>query len=111
MLEDPVLSQKIGPDFRLEMINATVTTWANQDLQAAKQWVEKLPDSDAPKGVQGLMTNWMKSDPVAASGWLSTQPAGPARDAGAKVLIIQIKDTDPEMAEKWRKTLPQEVPK
>jgi hypothetical protein len=108
MLEDPVLSDKLGAGFRQNMIHATVTTWANQDLQAAKQWVEKLPASDALNGVQGLMSTWMKTDPVAASGWLSSQPAGPARDAGAQVLISQIKDTDPEMAEQWRKTLPQE---
>jgi len=106
VLEDPVLSQKIGPDFRQEMINATVTTWAKQDLPAAQEWVAALPAADAPKGVQGLMTTWMKTDPVAASQWLSTQPAGPARDAGARVVISQIKDTDPEMAAGWRKTLP-----
>jgi len=73
--------------------------------------VGKLPAADAPKGVQGLMTTWMKSDPVAASAWLSNQPTGPARDAGARVVIEQIKDTDPEMAEQWRKTLPPAVPK
>jgi hypothetical protein len=48
---------------------------------------------------------------LAASAWLSNQPTGPARAAGTRVVIDQIKDTDPEMAEKWRKTLPQEVPK
>jgi hypothetical protein len=106
MLEDPVVSDKLGAEFRQNMINSTVTTWANQDLQAAKRWVETLPESDAPNAVQGLMTTWMKSDPMAASGWLSTQPQGLARDAGARVLISQIKDTDPEMAEQWRKTLP-----
>ena len=54
------------------------------------------------------MTTWMKSDPVAASGWLSSQPIGPAREAGARVIISAIQDTDPEMAEQWRKTLPGE---
>ena len=107
-LEDPTFAEKIGTDFRQEMLNATVTTWARQDLSAAQQWVEKLSEADATKGYQGLMTTWMKADPVAASAWLSTQPLGPARDAGARVLISQIKDTDPEMAEQWRTTLPPE---
>ena len=111
MLEDPALSQKLGADFRQEMLDTTVRTWASQDLPAAQQWVEKLPASDAPKGVQGLMTTWMKTDPVAASGWLSNQPTGPAREAGARVIINAIKDTDPEMAEQWRKTLAPEEPK
>ena len=109
MLEDTTLSEKLGSDFRQAMLDNTVQTWAKQDLSAAQQWVEKLPTTDAPKGVQGLMTTWMKTDPIAASGWLSTQPASPARDAGARVLISQIKDTDPEMAEQWRKTLPPPV--
>jgi hypothetical protein len=47
----------------------------------------------------------MKSDPIAASEWLSKQAAGPARDAGAQEIINQIKDTDPEMAEQWRKSM------
>jgi hypothetical protein len=111
MLEDPVISEKLGADFRPAMLDNTVQTWAKQDLPAAQQWVGKLPAADAPKGVQGLMTTWMKSDPVAASAWLSNQPTGPARDAGARVVIEQIKDTDPEMAEQWRKTLPPAVPK
>ena len=105
ILQDPVLSREIGTDFRQEMLNTTVTTWAKQDLSAAQQWVEKLPEADAAKGYQGLMTSWMKTDPVAASEWLSKQALGPARDAGAKVLIEQIKDTDPERAEQWRKSL------
>ncbi|MBN8456533.1 MAG: hypothetical protein J0M04_01615 [Verrucomicrobia bacterium] len=105
VLGDAALSQKIGLDFRQEMVNATVATWAKQDLSAARDWVEKLPEADAAKGCQGLMTSWMKTDPVAASEWLSKQAVGPARDAGAKVLIEQIKDTDPERADQWRKSL------
>ncbi|MBN8456534.1 MAG: hypothetical protein J0M04_01620 [Verrucomicrobia bacterium] len=105
ILEDPILSEKIGSDFRQEMLNATVATWAKQDLSAARDWVERLPEADSAKGYQGLMTSWMKADPVAASEWLSKQAVGPARDAGAKVLIEQIKDTDPERAEQWRKSL------
>jgi hypothetical protein len=111
VLEDPVLSQKIGADFRQAMLDNTVQTWSKQDLPAAQQWVANLPATDAPMGVQGLMTTWMKTDPIAASAWLSTQPLGPARDVGARVLISQIKDTDPEMAEQWRKTLPPETGK
>ena len=43
ILEDPVLSQAIGADFRQEMLNATVQNWAKQDLPAAQEWVAKLP--------------------------------------------------------------------
>jgi hypothetical protein len=105
MINDAAISEKLGNDFRNEMINHTVQNWAKQSLEEAQQWVEKLPATDQPKGVQGLVATWMKSDPIAASEWLSKQSAGPARDAGAQEIINQIKDTDPEMAEQWRKSM------
>ena len=105
MINDAAISEKLGNDFRNEMINHTVQNWAKQSLEEAQQWVEKLPATDQPKGVQGLVATWMKTDPIAASDWLSKQAAGPARDAGAQEIINQIKDTDPEMAEQWRKSM------
>jgi hypothetical protein len=105
MIENVNFSAKMGAEFRSEMINHTVQSWAKQNREEAQQWVEKLPATDQQKGVQGLVATWMKTDPVAASEWLSQQPAGPARDAGAQEIINQIKDTDPEMAEQWRKSM------
>jgi hypothetical protein len=105
ILERVDFNQYVDTNFRNEMINHTVQNWAKQSLEEAQQWVEKLPATDQPKGVQGLVATWMKSDPIAASDWLSKQSAGPARDAGAQEIINQIKDTDPEMAEQWRKSM------
>jgi hypothetical protein len=105
MIENDNISAKVGTDFRNEMINHTVQNWAKQDLENAQQWVEKLSVTDKPKGTRGLVAQWMKTDPIAASEWLSKQPAGPARDAGAQEIINQIKDTDPETAEQWRKSM------
>jgi hypothetical protein len=105
MIENSELSSTIGADFRNEMINHTVQTWAKQDREAAQVWVERLPATDRAKGVQGLVASWMKTDPIAASDWLSKQPAGSARDAGAREIIKQIKDTDPAMAKQWRDSM------
>jgi len=106
LLEDPKMAGILGSGFRSEMLDHTVRGWTKTDLDAARSWVEKLPATDLPMGVQGLMNPWMKSDPVAASEWLARLPAGPARDAGARAIIEQVKNTDPEMAEQWRKSLP-----
>ena len=111
LIEDPQSLQDLGAGFRSEMLDHTVQVWAKQDLDSAKTWVEKLPDEDKANGVRGLMNPWMKSDPVAASQWLATLPAGPVRDEGAKVVIEQVKNTDPEMAEQWRKSLSPQVTK
>ena len=107
LLENPKMTGILGSGFRSEMLDHTVRGWAKTDLAAARGWVEKLPATDLPKGVQGLMNPWMKADPVAASEWLATLPAGPARDAGARVIIEQVKNTDPEMADQWRKSMSQ----
>jgi hypothetical protein len=108
MIESQDLSEIMGSGFRQQMLELTVQHWAKRDREAAQAWVEKLPMPDLPKGVNGLMESWLKADPVAASEWLAKQPAGPARDAGARVIIDQIKNTDPQMAEQWRKSLSQE---
>lgn len=104
-LEDPGLSAIVGEAFRGRMLDLTVQSWANQDLDAARQWVEQLKRADKANGVRGLMTPWMKSDPIAASDWLSKQSPGSARDAGARVIIEQIENTDPGLADQWRKSL------
>ncbi len=109
LLEDPQSAADLGAGFRSEMLDHTVQVWAKQDLDSAKSWVEKLQDGDRASGVRGLMNPWMKSDPVAASEWLGKLPAGSSRDAGAKVIIEQVKDTDPQMAEQWRKSLSQQA--
>ncbi len=107
IIENRSLTDKIGADFRQDMINHTVQNWAKQDRDAAKNWVENLPAEDQAKGTQGLVATWMKTDPIAASDWLSKQPAGLARDAGARELIKQIKDTDPAMAKQWQDSMTQ----
>lgn len=76
---------------------------------SALQWSATLPTATQPAAIGGVMEHWAVSDPAAASGWLAAQPQGPARESGVRVLIQQIKDTDPEMAEQWRKTLPPPV--
>jgi hypothetical protein len=107
MIESQELSEIMGSGFREQMLENTVQHWAKRDREAALAWVEKLPMQDLPKGVTGLMVSWLKADPVAASQWLAKQPAGPARDAGARVIIDQIKNTDPLMADQWQKSLSQ----
>ena len=74
--------------------------------ESVQSWIDSIDDEYVRSvAVKGVMKTWCANDIVTASEWLSKQALGPARDAGAKVLIEQIKDTDPEMAEQWRKSL------
>jgi hypothetical protein len=47
----------------------------------------------------------MTLDPEQAMKWLTSQTPGPARDAGARVVIEQLKNTNPKEAGQWRATL------
>lgn len=105
LLEDQEFVDRIGNAAKESMVGDTAVTWAKQDRAAAQKWVQGLSPSVAPRGVQGLMTVWMKADASSAGEWLSAQPPGPARDAGIWVVLGQIKDTDPAVAEQWRASL------
>jgi hypothetical protein len=109
MIQNPEVSAILGNGFRDQMLDNLVQNWTRNDIDAAKSWVERLPTEDQASGFKGLVASWTKSDPVAASDWLSKQPPGAARDAGARVIIDQIKNTDPEMAEQWRKSLSEQT--
>lgn len=111
MLADPSMIAVLGDNFRSQMLDHTVRTWASKDLAGAQTWVENLPASDKLQGVQGLMTTWVKSDPIAASEWLGKLPSGAARDAGARIIVDQLRNTDPAAAEQWRKTITPTAPK
>lgn len=78
---------------------------ANQNVENAREWSDRLPDHLKPDAYRGLVTVWRRTDAVAASKWLGTLPAGPARDAGARALIREIENTDTGTAEKWKATL------
>ena len=112
---DPVAAAKM-------LTEQNISKLVDKDLTAASQlvglnyakmkganpaisWAMTLADVAKPSAISGIMNHWVAEDPVAASEWLSKQPAGPARDAGAQEIINQIKDTDPETAEQWRKSM------
>lgn len=105
LLTNTEFISKFDEGFRAQFVDHTARNYAAKDLQKAIDWTVSLDKNDAAMGYQGLLNTWMKVDSIAASEWLSKQPAGPARDAGAQEIINQIKDTDPEMAEQWRKSM------
>lgn len=80
-------------------------TYANLNLADARKWASKLPASAQPEAFSGLMKSWSRSDPVAASEWLTQFPPGPSRDAGARALAEEIKSSDPKTAEQWLQTI------
>lgn len=99
--DNPVLvkcAQTIGGRFYLK------------DRQNALTWIDGMENEAVRAGaIEGFVKTWCANDIVSAGEWLASQPPGIARDAGARVIIEQIENTDPEMAEQWRKSLSPQV--
>ena len=64
-------------------------------------------DSNQVSAVRILAQNWLARDPMAASQWIGSQPAGSIRDAGVTELVANIlkQDKDPTAASKWAQTI------
>lgn len=105
LLDNPNYKAYIDDETKSIILQKSVAVTAHRDIEAAKKITNELTDSDKPQAMTGLVASWMKTDPIAASEWLSKQPPGPARDAGAREIIKQIKDTDPAMAKQWQDSI------
>ena len=89
----PELYQKLGGSL------------AALDVNEAKNWSQRQTGKLGEAAVAGVVAGLMKSDAQGASVWLAQLPAGPTRNAGIKVLVDEIAETDPVAAAQWRKNL------
>jgi hypothetical protein len=108
VIQDPQfanINHLINAESRGDIVSNAISQIARADLNKGIELAMNMSSYDKSDAFSGLMNLWLKRDPIAASEWLSKQPAGPARDAGAQEIINQIKDTDPETAEQWRKSM------
>ena len=78
---------------------------AKSDPQQALQWAATLPAEQKSSAESAAASRWIDRDPVAASGWIASQPTGPARDGLATQLAIKIAADDPESALRWAGTI------
>ena len=53
--------------------------------------------------------NWTKQNPVDASSWLSSQPAGRTRDSGIEGLVVATFDSDPAGALTWANSISEDT--
>lgn len=87
----------MGDDWRaIGEMTSVLAQWAQQDPQAAAQWVDKLPQG--PKKQQAtatVMANWSRADTNSAIRWLQSMPEGDARDQAIANLVNQNAARDP----------------
>lgn len=91
------------------MVNAAshvATQYAQQDLEAAKAWVNGLAQGPARSAAEhSLVAVWVDSDPLQAAEWIDKMPVGQGRDNSAMRLITAIKRRYPQEAFDWAGSL------
>jgi hypothetical protein len=76
--------------------------WAGTDPAAAAAAAFATGDREQRgKAIETTLEAWVDDDPAAASEWLSQQPPGAARDAGAARIAQSVFSTDPVRALAW----------
>ena len=75
--------------------------YAQQDLAAAVQWSKSLSGANQLNAQNGIASIWIGRDPIAASEWLATWPAGNIKDEAVGQLVNKIYVEDPESALTW----------
>lgn len=92
------------------VLTSHVLARAEQDPAATAAWLSKMSPSDpiySTKHARDLMQVWAESDSIAASEWLSQQPAGDQRDDAVYGFSESIQRYEPEAAAAWANTINQ----
>lgn len=99
------IKNTIGEDQFNTLLASAFKNYARADLDEALGYLTSNPQAVNSSSVGGISETWIKQDPVALSEWLGSLPPGESRDRGARILVDAIRDTDPERAEKLRKSI------
>jgi len=71
-------------NFITNIASSHVVQWAQQDPEAASQWVRTLPQGEAKLWAQkNLASNWALYDPEAANAWVKSLPADARQEVRA----------------------------
>lgn len=93
------------PDGGAAMGNAAAYvagSYARQDLNAARDWVDRLPAGEARTAAEeSLVEVWLRSDPMQAAERIDKMPPGQSRDRSAQRLVEAIKGQYPQEAFEW----------
>lgn len=72
----------------------------------AKQWIDKLPEQDQPYAMEGFAREMVRSDINSLSTFLISETRrGKAWESGVRVLISDLRSSDPEAASRWQDEL------
>ncbi len=82
--------------------------WAEQNPQAAGNFVAGLSGEEQERGVKSVVDKIAGADPAYAAKWIDTFPSGATRDQAAESLMQHWAGSDPQGASAWLSKLPQD---
>ena len=87
--------QQIAPEL--------ASRWSRTAPREAADWAMTLPESGEVQraAVSEVAENWLRSDSLAASEWITQLPDGKTRDAAAGRVVEQVARSDHESAFAW----------
>ncbi|MGC6566448.1 MAG: hypothetical protein ACON38_12685 [Akkermansiaceae bacterium] len=95
-------ASSLSPDAMKRSAEAIVDRWVEEDLEAAKSWVESQPEeviaAAGPELIKGILD---QQDPAAASEWLSSYDGNPAFDDTIRTLVWSTMNETPELGADW----------
>ena len=87
LLQDPI---RRGVDYEFH-----TKQWAQQDLDAAREWANNLPDSpDRDRALIGVAQEWMWQEPEETAAWIETLEKGELRDRITSHFVSHMREKD-----------------
>lgn len=92
----------LGPEAMKRSAESIVDRWVDEDLGAAKTWVESQPEeiiaAAGPELIKGILD---QENPETASAWLSNYEGSPAFDDTIRTLVWRTMNDTPELGADW----------
>ena len=84
------------PHRRLKHYHSAGRVWAEENMDAARDWANGLPDSDArDRAIAGVANVWIERMPEQAAEWINTLGPGGLRDTLASDYAAKLASDDP----------------
>ena len=101
-----LLDSELDAGGKTSIASALATQQTTYDPAGAVAWAAQHPDEKVRSGATvAAVSSWAAADAYAASEWVTTQPAGPLREAAVRGLVQSLQENSPDDALQWAGTL------
>ena len=105
LLNETSAMDRIPKQARDALYEKAMTSLAERNLDDAKRAVEDIPTDSRAASMRGLAKAMAKVDIAGLGEWLAHQPKDEGWREAGRVLVDEIRDFDPDLANQWEKSL------